>query len=213
MQTVACTLRRANSGFQLNAANAADLEGDLKRFAIAAALLTLSTSCIFADALPTNSSWVEFQFGGVNSFATVGTATLATTNPVANQTIAPPWTFSGPAVVRVLDLFDSVDRFAVFDNNVLLGDTSAPTSGGVCNNNIGCALADSRYSFGAFNVGAGSHSITVQAIVSPTGSGAAVLNATATAVPEPGSVVMVFTMVGILGYGAGKKRLRKNSSI
>lgn len=195
------------------AANAADLEGDLKRFALAALLLTLSTSCMFADALPTNSTWVEFLFGGVNSFATVGTGSVSTTNPVANQSIAPPWTFSGPAVVRVLDLFQSVDRFAVFDNNVLLGNTSAPTTGGACDNNIGCALADSHYSFGAFNVGAGSHSITIQAIVSGLGAGAAVLNATATAVPEPGSVVMMFTMVGILGYGVGKKRLRKNSSV
>jgi len=195
------------------AVRTAELEDDLKRFALAAMLLSLSASCMFADALPTNSSWVEFLFGGVNSFATVGTGAIATTNPVANQNIAPPWTFSGPAVVKVLDLFESVDRFAVFDNNVLLGNTSAPTRGGVCDTSIACALADSHYSFGSFNVGAGSHSLTIQAIVSGAGAGAAVLNATATAVPEPGSVVMLFTMVGILGYGAGKKRFRKSSLV
>jgi hypothetical protein len=175
-------------------------------------LLTLSASSMFADALPTNSNWVEFLFGGVNSFATVGTNSTQTTNPVASQSIAPPWTFSGPAVVKVLDLFISGDRFSVFDNNVLLGSTSAPTGGGACNNDIGCALADSHYSFGAFDVGAGSHSITIQVIAS-VGVGAAVLNATATTVPEPGSVVMLFTIVGILGYGAGTKRFRRNPTV
>src|SRR5207249_508896 len=102
----------------------------------------------------------------------------ATTNPVADQTKAPPWTFSGPATITVLDLFLRGDRFELLDNAVSQGQTSVVVNdgGGTCSNNIGNCLADLTYSRGVFVLGAGNHSLTINVIQNAAGSvsGAAV---------------------------------------
>ncbi len=97
-----------------------------------------------------------FFFGPTNSFNSEG-----------------PFTFSSatPAVVSVTDDFNQGDQFRVFDNSVVLGDTNPvpPGNGG----EVGpvAAFSDPAYSHGSFLVGAGSHSITIQAIASPFGGG------------------------------------------
>jgi hypothetical protein len=172
----------------------------VRPFLSALGLLALSANFMVADLIPTTGSWIKFQFQDVGSFAEVATYSPPTFNPVADQTLAPPWTFSGPAALSVLDLWGSGDRFRVFDNSVELGVTSLPVTGVQCLGDIGCALADpTHFSFGAFELGAGNHAITIQVMASPNGPGGAVLSAQSAAVPEPGSLILLMTGIAALG--------------
>jgi hypothetical protein len=175
----------------------------MKVFLTVAAFLMLSANSMFADALFTDGTWEEFLFGGVGSFGGICSSCVATTDPVADQTLNAPWTFSGPATLQVLDLFVAGDQFAVFDNNVLLSDTSVPTNTGVnsCNGDIGCALADTAdYSYLNVSLGGGNHSITIQVLQNAAGNtgGAAVLSASS--VPEPGTLALLAGGLGVLGF-------------
>jgi hypothetical protein len=169
-----------------------------------AGILALSAGSVFAGAVATDGSWTEFQFGVVGTFASgCSGACLATVNPVASQVAGSPWTFSGAAVLTVTDLFLEGDQFQVFDNSVSLGDTSVPLNTGLnpCTNNIGCALANSDYSTGVFDVGGGDHSITIEVIQNALGSanGAAALSVDAAPTPEPGTMVLFGAGLGLLG--------------
>jgi len=175
-------------------------------------ILALSAAPTFASAILTDGSWHEFAFGGVGSFATgCGGTCIPTTDPVAEQTSTAPWTFSGAAVLTVQDLFLSVDRFQVFDNNVSLGDTSAETPGSDCGGDIGVCSSNAALSKGAFSLGAGSHSITIQMVDSGQGGGAAVLRAVAaTAAPEPSALLLLGLGLGLLASLA-RKRIGNNN--
>ena len=181
----------------------------MKLFLSAAALFALSATSMFASAIKTDGTWYEFGFDGVGSFATACPSCGSTTDPVADQSADAPYTFSGPADLEVLDLFQSGDQFEVFDNNVDLGPTSVPGTAGACGNDIGCALADTNYTFGSYNLGAGSHSITIETIASPFGSGAAVFSATAgttSATPEPGTIALLGAGLGLFGLSRRFRR-------
>jgi len=155
--------------------------------ALAFVSLPASATAILADG-----SYHEFLFGGTDLFATsCAGGCLATTNPIAEETSSPPWTFTGSATLTVVDLFAVGDQFEIFDNSIEVGTTSVVAAGGgnPCGGDIGCALANSAYSQGVFDLGAGSHSITIEEIVSPYGSGAAAFSVGT--VPEPGTVVLL----------------------
>lgn len=123
------------------------------------------------------SGWQTFTFDGVNSFDFEG-----------------PFTFTSgtPAVVSVTDAFCRGDQFRVYDNAVPIGDTSPVPVDTACSPSVGnadAAFHDPAYSKGSFLVPAGPHSITIQAIVSPFGSGGAYLRVDACTVFGAGDLV------------------------
>ena len=145
----------------------------------------------FATAITADGTWLQFGFdeGGPAEacFGCVGT-----TNPGASEAPVPPWTFSGPAVVTVLDLFLSIDTFELFDNLVSLGISSAPVAGGGCGNDINCALADLSYSRLVVDLGPGAHSLTINHVAGVEGSAVfRAASSTALPVPEPASLILL----------------------
>ncbi len=111
---------------------------------------------------------------------------------------APAWSFTAPASgseLTVTDAFESGDRFEIFDSGVSLGLTSAPGAAGVvdCGDDPVPCLADPSISHGSFLLAAGAHDITIVAAESPSGLGAGyfIVDATAVALPEPGSLALL----------------------
>lgn len=194
-----------------SAAKRGDRRVSMRLSLLTAALIAFAPTSMFADTITTDGGWNSFCFGGVGSFGAIGLGCATTTDPLANDNVDAPWTFSGPATLQVLDLFQSGDQFDVFDNNVNLGDTSLPirNSNAPCGNDIGCALSDTApggdYSYGSFDLGAGNHSITIEVVKSPFGAGAAAFSATS-ATPEPSTLLLLGTSLSILGLG---RRLRR----
>lgn len=160
--------------------------------------LALSALPAFAGPILADGTYHEFVFGPAPAFATAcGSACTPTVSPVADQTVGPPWTFSGAANVLVLDLFQAGDIFELFDNNISLGLTSnvANTGNDTCGNNISCALGTAAYSRGIFSVSSGTHSLTISHTqnVPNSAGGAAVFSVTAptSAVPEPATSALL----------------------
>jgi hypothetical protein len=127
--------------------------------AIASAVgLATAGSAAATTNLVVNSGWQLFTFGGVGSHAS-----------------GDPYKFvaAAPATLEVTDGYDHGDQFAVYDNGVLLGNTSSvATTPGNCSNPDVC-FADPAYSHATFNLPIGLHSITIVAIASPWGGGGA----------------------------------------
>jgi hypothetical protein len=155
-------------------------------------------------AIAADGTWHEFLFNLAGTFAVSCASTCTpTTNPVAEQTSAPPWTFTGPAIVTLTDLFERGDRFELFDNGLAVGLTSVPVNDGTTTcaalgTDIRNCLADPTYSHGVFSLGGGAHSLTIQVTqnaVNTTG-GAAVFQV---AIPEP--VTFVLLGAGFLALG------------
>lgn len=168
---------------------------------------------VFGGAILPDGSYHEFQFGTATSavFSCAGGCD-ATSNPIAEQTSSPPWTFTtaGPATLFVLDLFFKGDRFQFFDNLVSVGTTSVVANTGVnsCSGDIACATADAGYSRLSVALSAGAHSLTGSVIANATGAsagGAAVFSVATSAVPEPGTMVLI-GLGGVLLAGSPKLR-------
>jgi hypothetical protein len=149
-------------------------------------------------AIAADGSWHEFLFNLAGTFAVAcGTSCGLTIDPVAERISAPPWTFDGPGIVTITDLFQRGDRFALFDNNVFVGNTSVPVNDGAIacppvgiSNDIRACLADPTYSHGEFSLGGGNHSLTIMVTQNAVGSsiGAAVFQV---ATPEPVTPVLL----------------------
>lgn len=145
-----------------------------------------------ATAISPDGTWLQFLFDGGGSAIACSGQCVATTNPTASEAPDPPWTFSGPATVTVLDLFISIDTFELFDNLVSLGISSAPAAGGGCGADIGCALADLSYSRLVVDLGPGAHSLTIANVAGAAAGGSAVFQvAPSAAVPEPVSLLLL----------------------
>src|SRR5262249_21554363 len=111
-----------------------------------------------------------------------------------------------PVLLTVVDTGFAGDTFRVFDNGNLLGTTSAatntyPSSVGL---NPDAALANPNYSYALFQLGAGSHVITGNLLVSALNGLGQALNATsgslrAAVVPLPASGLLLLGGSALLG--------------
>jgi|SRR5215831_11825774 len=132
--------------------------------------------------------------------------------PGAQLLAAPPWTFIAPAggaTLVVVDGFIAGDRFQLFDSGVSIGLTSAPGTGDCGSDPVSC-LANANMSQGSFTLAAGSHSITLVAILSPSGGGAGFLQVKAEQVPElPEPGLSALLTVGLIALYGWRRRSRK----
>lgn len=161
-----------------------------------------------ADAISTGQ-WYTFGFTGVGSSLMNGSGLVQGVNPASLPAPDAPWTFtlSGPARLIVSDGFSSGDQFSLFDFGALLGSTSAPTGfGSGCGSDITACLANDDISHGVFLLGAGDHSITGTALLSPFGTGAGFFQVVLTAVPEPMSLGLFGA--GLAGIGLIRRQRR-----
>jgi hypothetical protein len=121
-----------------------------------------------AVAVSPGSGWLQFSWFNLNTQA-LGCSPAdpqgLVCDPSSGATFvgAAPWTFSGAATLKVVDGFATGDRYEVFDNGVSIGQTSIPTSGTTCGADPAACDANASASKGTFNLGAGSHSITIRA--------------------------------------------------
>ena len=123
--------------------------------------------------------WYEFRFFKAGSFATGCAVTLDCVESPGTPAIEaenPPWTFEAPAggaELKVTDVANSGDRFEVFDFGESIGTTSSSASGDFCGYDPVPCFSDPIMNHGTFGLDAGPHSITIKAIQSVTGNGAA----------------------------------------
>jgi hypothetical protein len=109
--------------------------------------------------------------------------------------------------LTVLDLFNLTDAFDVFDFGVLLGTTSAP-GGDSCGGNIGDCLVNPNASLGAFSLGGGNHSITIQQVLGTAGAGA--FQVSPAAVPEPSTLSLAMAGVLLAGFSRRCRLFRRS---
>jgi hypothetical protein len=115
------------------------------------------------------------------------------------------FTLTAPTQITVVDTGFSGDRFQVFDNGSLLGETSAAAIGTSNQIDFDTALA-TGYSSATFLLAAGTHDIT--GLLSLSGDG---LNATGggfkvDAVPLPGAALLFLSGTGLLSLTARRRR-------
>jgi hypothetical protein len=92
------------------------------------------------------------------------------TPPVVN--LDGPFTFSNSSsmLLKVTDAFIDGDRFGVYDNGALLGNTSVPADDGTqIGSDCNAAFANPKYSHATFTLAPGSHSVTMVTIAGATG--------------------------------------------
>ena len=174
-------------------------------------LLLAATMPAFAGPVTVGGPWYEFEFGGVGTWAFSDPGGLIPSSG-GNSVFAddPPWTLTAGAagaLLTVTDAWSKGDAFEIFDSSVSIGSTPlvASVAGSVSDPAI-CVL-DPTISHAVFSLAAGPHSITIQTIASPYGSGGAYFradNAGAGAIPAPSALLLV--MSGLLGAFPWRRR-------
>jgi hypothetical protein len=190
----------------------------MKRLSAFLLTLFLASLPLSVQAAPVNlNTWYTFGWNdGVGSALVNGTGFGPITNPSGTPAPDPPWTFTlaVPEVLRVQDTFLSGDQFQMFDNAVSLGLTSLPTQGFDCGTDLSCAMANPAFSFGAFLLGVGPHSITGTLTLAASQSGGAaafIIGPVPTTIPLPATLPLFAT--GLVGLGLlGWRRKRKAKS-
>jgi hypothetical protein len=177
-------------------------------------LLTGASLAALATDLPLDGSWVVLDENM--------TAPAFFTDGQGNKLM---WTFTGPAIFRITDLYVVSDQFNVYDNNDLVLTTPLMPDWktlGFANSftdppyttdpdkawNNGNSL---YFSQGSITFGAGSHSITIEDILIPPndsggvwGDGTVAFSATA-AVPLPSTLLLFAPGLGLLGFWRRKR--------
>ena len=188
----------------------------MKILRVLAVLCLLALPALSAPVAPTNE-WISFGwvggvgahgFGGFSDYiGSLGTPVFGT-GPGCVPLSAATCMFTGSYTLTVQDLFFDGDQFAVYDNGVLLGNTSASVNTGTdCGNDpAGCTGAN--VSTGTFVLGAGDHSLDIVLIQQttgiPNGRGAFIFNGEVAGVPEPATMGLIG--LGLVGIAF---RLRK----
>lgn len=131
--------------------------------------------------VPIGGLWQEFSFTRVGVLARgcapadpEGLGCVPSSGGNSEFAGPPPWTFEGPAtLILATDAFLYGDAFEVFDFGVSIGTTPLVYTDGSCGDDpVPCSL-DPASSTAVFNLGPGTHSITIVPVKSPFGSGAA----------------------------------------
>jgi hypothetical protein len=183
----------------------------------------LAIVCLFicrpAAAGPISfDDWLEFGFTDVGIPATGcdpndpgGPFCIPSFGTPTEFLDAPPWTFSAPAgaTLSVTDAFQSGDQFEIFDFGSSLGLTSLPVAGGGidCGDDPVPCLATPGISSGVFALVAGDHSLTIVPTLSGGGgSGFLRVVAEAAAVPEPGTLALLSSALGVAAAYRRRRR-------
>jgi hypothetical protein len=165
-----------------------------------------------ADGPIALDQWYTFTFGGVgSSFANGSGAGALGVNPTSLSAPDPAWTFtlpSGGGTLRLVDGFLSGDQFNVTDSGTSLGNTSAPSLGGYCGNDITACLNDPTVSQGSFTLAAGAHAINGTAIASPFDGGVGFFEVVSSTTPVPEPVSLALLGSGLLGISVVRGRRR-----
>ncbi len=171
---------------------------------------TFAVGASAASSAPINlDTTYSFAFGGQGTdiFGTAGTAFTDCLNPACVPSpagVSFEFTLAGTGTLTVLDLFESTDRFEIFNFGASLGTTSAPTDGGTCGADFTCGLADPSYSRGIFALGPGSYSISGQQTEGIAGAGAFIVETGA--IPLPTTLPLL--LAGLGGLALARRRQR-----
>lgn len=123
---------------------------------------------------------------------------------------AEDWTYTGAATLVVTDLYVPGDEFNIYDNGILIGSSNAvpdwstfedsPYDSPPWTDDPETAYNDAEYfSHFGYDLGAGSHDITIQATNLPSGFSDSTVTLEVVT-PEPGSILLFGTgLAGLAG--------------
>lgn len=172
----------------------------IKKSLLAAALLSALCTQAQASTLVADGAWNAFDVDDISSVSS-GLEWI----DLDGNALSFDFTLTGSAYLKVVDGGFAGDRFNVYDNGVLLNQTSVatntyPASIGL---DFDAAYASPLYSQGLFWLGTGSHSIT--GLLSQSAlNGTVAFNATVgavslTAVPVPAAAWLYLTGIALMG--------------
>ena len=178
----------------------------LSRMSLRRLTLSLAIGALFsapASAGPISfDEWLQFGFTEAGTPATgcdpadpAGPFCFPSSGTPSTFLDAPPWTFTASglgATLRITDVFDSGDRFEIFDFGVSLGLTSLPALDASCGDDPVPCFANAAMSTGLFFLASGNHSLTIVPVAALEGGGTGHF-LVETVVPEPATLTLLAT--------------------